>query len=159
MDKCNECKDCKECKRVHKTECPVLRSAYCSICSTYGHFVDECTDYNAILTRSPQFIEQLLPYEVKHFYNIDTLTPIENTKIRTTDYEIIQDTSLSVRNALKERGLECITNNDENKRRLERWAIENGKKIQYKKNSKNEKDLQKEPKEPKEPKAKKKTVV
>ena len=52
------------------------------------------------------------------------------------------------------------TNNDENKRRLERWAIENGKKIQYKKNSKNEKELHKElQKEPKEPKAKKKTVV
>jgi len=108
---------------------PTLRAAFCSICSAYGHFVDECANYTAASNRTPQYVEQLIPYHLKKFYGINTKTPIE--LIKKTEYLQIINTSAAVKSALEERGLPVLANNIENKKRLERWGIENGKMIMY----------------------------
>ena len=108
---------------------PTLRAAFCSICSAYGHFIDECANYTAVSHRRPEFVEQLIPYHLKKFYGINTKTPIE--AVKKTEYLQIVNTTAAIKAALEERGLPVLANSIENKKRLERWGIENGKMIMY----------------------------
>ena len=58
---------------MHKEICPIIRAAYCSICSIYGHFTDECTDYTAISNRKPKYLELLIPYNLRKEHNITSI--------------------------------------------------------------------------------------
>lgn len=107
-----------------------IQAAFCTICSKYGHYTRECSDTSAAYYRKPQFMEQLIPHFLRKHYNIQTLTPIESNPHIETEYVNISD----IKQALEERGIEVSSNQDVNRRKLERWAIENKKKICYKKN-------------------------
>jgi hypothetical protein len=56
--------------------CPLLRSSYCSVCCSYGHFTDECPDEDVCENREVQYVEQLIPYSLLEQYSITTTTPI-----------------------------------------------------------------------------------
>lgn len=110
--------------------CPVLKAAFCSVCNKYGHFFEECKNSTAIFYREPVFLEQLIPYSVRVSYGIESKTEIRYSDGEKTAYEEIGD----IKKALEDRGIAVGKSIDENRRRIERWGIENGKIIRYKKN-------------------------
>lgn len=120
-------------KQMNLEKDPLLEAAFCSICSKYGHFTDECTDSTAVYFRKAQFLEQLIPFEVRRYYGIETSTPIgAGAPLKETEIVYISD----IKKELELRSIPISTKQEENKRKIERWAIENGKKICYKKNEK-----------------------
>ena len=125
-----EPEECRLCKRMHIQSCPVIKGALCSVCNKYGHFYEECPNSTAIFHREAQFLEQLIPYSVRSYYGIETMTPFRKEE-NETQYEYISD----VKGALEERGIPIGKSQEECKRRLERWGIDNRKIIVYKKNA------------------------
>jgi hypothetical protein len=78
---------CEFCSKLYKAiekhepfECAVAAAMWCHTCKKYGHSTLKCP--NPSPTRSPQFMEQLLPHATRKHYNIPStqMTPL------TTEY-------------------------------------------------------------------------
>jgi len=59
-------------------QCPVTASLFCSICQENGHPTMKCPNKAIWHYKKPEFIEQLIPINLRMHYNITSLTPIAN---------------------------------------------------------------------------------
>jgi len=89
---------CKYCDYIPYTEyndhnhiqCPFRKSMYCGFCASYGHPESDCPAPPSIESRTPQFIEQLLPPHLITSYNIHSATPLPKTFNPPTRYDVIE---------------------------------------------------------------------
>ena len=63
-------------KRHAPDACPLLKGSYCGMCASYGHSPATCPDKLTRQFREPQFLEQLIPYNLLEQYGVDTATPL-----------------------------------------------------------------------------------
>ena len=132
--------------RRHPIEvCPLKRGSYCGNCACYGHSPAECPDIRAVEHQEPRYVEQLIPSALLAQYNIQSLTPL------TTERQIpetwkdyyweVPETGEALRAALtaagvkpmicQEKGKKEKTELKENKRRLQKVADLQGRKLLF----------------------------
>ena len=119
------------------TVCPIWNAAFCSVCQIRGHFTMKCPDRNAWITRSPEFLEQLITPSARQHHNIKTQTPIINANSEipvcshTSVMEVpIDTTGAFIRATLASHNLP-ISGIKENKRVLEAFCAHSGKKVVF----------------------------
>lgn len=77
---CDYCKTLYHSNEKHDiTVCPIANSLFCSCCKRRGHTTLRCPNPTSWQTRVPEFVEQLVPYELRlhHGINSDNKTPIQ----------------------------------------------------------------------------------
>ena len=76
---CDTCSSIFRSNEKHEqSECPLGAALYCSCCKVRGHATLKCPNQPLWETRVPQFIEQLIPFELKVHHSIppESRTPI-----------------------------------------------------------------------------------
>ncbi len=117
--------------------CPLMASAYCSYCATYGHFTEGCPCPPAREAVEPIYIEQLISPALAAQYNIRTCTPIPgsayNTGITVAVGAVIEipDKNTDLRAFLRCRDIQPSGKIKDNYKKIEMWAAAEGKKIKY----------------------------
>jgi hypothetical protein len=117
-----------------KTNCPLLRSSYCSVCCSYGHLTEECPDHEVLKFRKAQFVEQLIPYSLLKHYKITTQTPLPATEALESKYEPeweIEDTDKAIRQVLMNYSIQPSGKPKENRRLVKQIADERHLKLVY----------------------------
>ena len=134
---CSKCKDVLIGFKIkhEPSECPLMRSSYCSVCASYGHTTLECTDGDVLAYRKPQFVEQLIPPSIIRSYNITTRTPLvnpakEDEKKCLPSLEVV-DSVKCIRAMLMNHNIPISGKMKENRNRLERLADEIERKLIY----------------------------
>lgn len=133
---CSKCQDVLigfSIPHVPKT-CPLLRSSYCSVCCSYGHFTEDCPDHEVLEHRVVQFVEQLIPHSLLKKYNITTTTPLNSYTQAKPKYEPvleIEETDKAIRAVLMNYSLQPSGKMKENRRMLKQIADEQGRKLVY----------------------------
>ncbi len=134
---------CSKCQNVligfsmqHKiSDCPLLRSSYCSICCSYGHLTDDCPDCEVLQHRQPEFMEQLVPPSVLQHYKITSRTPIPSTDVsKSYRFEAvleIEESDKAIRQVLMNYDIQPSGRMKENRRLLKQLADELGRKLVY----------------------------
>jgi hypothetical protein len=116
------------------SDCPLLRSSYCSVCCSYGHLTDDCPDTEVLHHRKPQFLEQLIPPSALRRYNISSRTPIECCEAESPKLETllrIEKSDKAIRQVLMNYGIQPSGRMKENRRMLQQLADEIGRKLEY----------------------------
>lgn len=78
---CDQCKTLYHSNEKHdESVCPIANSLFCSCCKKLGHTTLECPNTINWQTRIPEFVEQLIPFELRLHHGItkDQMTPIQN---------------------------------------------------------------------------------
>lgn len=82
---------CDHCSKIFKTDkkhdpsvCPIALSLTCSCCKVRGHTTLKCPNLRLWTSRVPEYIEQLIPFELRVHHKIpfDQMTPISNVNLR-----------------------------------------------------------------------------
>ena len=82
---------CDQCAKIYKTDkkhdpsvCPIALSLTCSCCKTKGHTTLKCPNLKLWRSRVPEYIEQLIPFELRVHHKIpfDQKTPISTFNVR-----------------------------------------------------------------------------
>ena len=120
----------------HKiSDCPLLRSSYCSICCSYGHLTDDCPDCEVLQHRQPEFMEQLVPPSVLQHYKITSRTPLPSTDVsKSYRFEAvleIEESDKAIRQVLMNYDIQPSGRMKENRRLLKQLADELGRKLVY----------------------------
>lgn len=82
---CEFCSNVYHSHEKHDAEvCPIAAALYCSICKIRGHCTLKCTNHTYWASRSPVYIEQLIPYELRahHKIPLDQMTPIREPNLQ-----------------------------------------------------------------------------
>lgn len=166
---------CDFCSQIYRSSdkhdpsvCPIASALTCSCCNIRGHATLKCPNLISWNTRVPQYVEQLIPYELRIHHGIksDQMTSIEtpNLKPLVCKYkptlEIPEDKdsvnyTANIRATLASHNLP-VTSVKDNKKLVETLAAITGKKlILLKKDRFHKKD---EPKQSDEDTIKKKPV-
>ena len=133
---------CSKCQNVligfsvpHKvSDCPLVRSSYCSVCCSYGHLTDDCPDYEVIQHREPEFIEQLISPSYLQQYKIESRTPLPYSREFKHRFEPvleIEDSDKAIRQVLMNYSIQPSGRMKENRRLLKQLADELGRKLVY----------------------------
>ena len=59
------------------SSCPIRGALYCNCCQVYGHSTQRCPDKVAWQTRVPEYLEQLIPSNLRAHHKITSQTPLE----------------------------------------------------------------------------------
>lgn len=82
---------CDQCAKIYKTDkkhdpsvCPIALSFTCSCCKVKGHSTLKCPNLTLWRSRVPEYIEQLIPFELRIHHKIpfDQKTPILNLNMK-----------------------------------------------------------------------------
>lgn len=115
--------------------CPLMLSSYCSVCCSYGHFTEDCTDETVLKHREVEFVEQLVPYQLLQRYKIQTKTPLkeigEEKKPKYEPVLEIEDSDKTIRQVLMNYGKPISGKMKENRRVLKQIAEDMGRKLVY----------------------------
>lgn len=142
MSHCELCWNTLGLHREHTEDevCSVREALWCSQCGCKGHTVSACTEMTHVVR--PQFLEELIPADVRARWNIRTQTPIvwttptladqerelpESQVLEVRYHEGKRDTE--IREVMRSLGLSPIHKMEGNIHRLRVWAVENGKKL------------------------------
>ena len=119
------------------TVCPVRSALFCSVCQTQGHSTMKCPDKVVWQTRVPEYIEQLIPLNLRNHHNIKSQTPIQLPNMSPLEsryipvIEVPVDTNgTHIRATLASYNLPS-SSIKENKRVLEAFGSLIGKKVVY----------------------------
>lgn len=119
------------------TACPVRAAMFCSCCQVYGHSTMRCPDRASWETRAPEFLEQLIPPNVRAHHNITSMTPLNHPNVSPyhCDYspvlEVPEDKDGKfIRATLTSHNIP-VSGIKENKRVLEAFSALIGKKVVY----------------------------
>ena len=77
---CDSCKSVYHSNEKHDiTTCAIANSLICSSCKRRGHATLKCPDLVSWQTRVPEYVEQLIPYDLKTHYRItaEQSTPLQ----------------------------------------------------------------------------------
>ena len=123
--------------------CPIWNAAFCSVCQVRGHFTMKCPDRGAWKTRSPEYLEQLIPPSVRELHQIRSRTPMNpnsmeielNDSIPEYGHESVMEvpidtTGAFIRATLASHNLP-ISGIKKNKAVLEAFGAHIGKKVVY----------------------------
>lgn len=127
----------------HTTEnCPFRMSVKCLKCCMTGHLTAECS--MEITWKRPRYLEDLISDEDKKRWQITTRTPILHTPLTPTNYtetalrEISKTDTMRVinqdkkiRDFMRTNGVKTVHEQIENMRILTEWAIQQGKRIEF----------------------------
>lgn len=133
---------CSKCKNVligfaiqHSvSDCPLLRSSYCSICCSYGHLTEDCPDDEVLQCRDVQFLEQLISQPLREHYKIQTRTPIPSCpgpKCLHDPVLEVEESDKAIRQILMNYEIAVSGRMKENRRRLKQLSEELGRKLVY----------------------------
>jgi hypothetical protein len=116
--------------------CPLMLSAYCSVCCSYGHFTEACPDEEVLQHREVEFVEQLVPYQLLQRYKIKSKTPIassivEQKKPKHEPVLEIEESDKTIRQVLMNYGMPISGKMKENRRVLKQVAEDMGRKLVY----------------------------
>lgn len=128
-------------------ECPLLHASYCGLCASHGHSPSSCPDTLTRAYREPLYIEQLIPTNLLEEYGIHTQTLLPDAFCRVKEATtsertiLVPETDEALRAALVAVGVKPMICQEkgkrenkeimENKKRLERFANMNGKKVLF----------------------------
>ena len=82
---------CDQCSKIYKTDkkhdpsvCPIALSLTCSCCKIKGHSTLKCPRLDLWKCRVPEYIEQLIPFELRVHHKIpfDQKTPISSVNLK-----------------------------------------------------------------------------
>jgi hypothetical protein len=94
---CDECaKFYKSAKKHDPSVCPIAQALTCSCCKVRGHATLKCPNLTLWQSRVPEYIEQLIPHDLKIHYGIpfDSMTPIKpNPRPPSCPHRLIELTS------------------------------------------------------------------
>jgi hypothetical protein len=127
----------------HTTEnCPFRMSVKCLKCCMKGHLTAECS--MEITWKRPHYLEDLISDEDKKRWQITTRTPILHTPLTPVNYtetalrEISKTDTMRVinqdkkiRDFMRTNGVKTVHEQIENMRILTEWAIQQGKRIEF----------------------------
>ena len=123
------------------TACPIWNAAFCSVCQVRGHFTMKCPDRDSWRTRSPEFLEQLIPWSQREYHQIKSQTPIINPNETVPDikddprYSSVMEVPIDTTGAFIRATLASynlpIRGIKENKLLLEMYGAHIGKKVVY----------------------------
>lgn len=101
-------------------QCILKRSYYCTYCASYGHLSEECLSKPPIWARTPQYVEQLVPYYDLKRLHITSLTklPIPNEIMESPQLIEIGDTASDIKNYLYSIGISTRSKSKEKLKRL-----------------------------------------
>ena len=121
--------------------CPIASALTCSCCNIRGHSTLKCPNLRNWETRVPEYIEQLIPYELRLHHGIPStkMTPIENPNLKPLackykpTLEIPEDKDsvnhvANIRATLASNNLP-VTSVKENRKLVETLAAITGKKL------------------------------
>jgi len=132
--------------QIHNSdECPLMHASYCGLCSSYGHSPSICPDTLTQAYREPLYVEQLIPTNLLEEYGIYTQTMLKNGSNKLVEAKksertmVVPETDEALRAALVALGVKPMICQEkgkrenkeiiENKKRLQRVADMNGKKL------------------------------
>ena len=116
------------------SNCPLLRSSYCSVCCSYGHLTEDCPDKEVLKFRKPTYVEQLIPYSLLKQHKITSQTPLPTTEDRVAKYEPeweVEDTDKAIRQVLMNYSSQPSGKPKENRRLLKQISDERHLKLVY----------------------------
>ena len=121
--------------------CPIAAALYCNICKIRGHCTLKCTNQEYWASRTPNYIEQLIPFELRahHKIPVDQMTPIREPNLQPLPcpykavLEIPEDKDTTVHTANIRATLASYnlptSSVKENKKLIDSFAALTGKKI------------------------------
>jgi len=127
----------------HGTEnCPFRQSVKCQKCCMNGHLTTECS--MNITWERPRYLEDLISDEDKRRWQITTKTPIIHTPLTMANYQEVANREIpssetlfvvnhdkKIRDYMKAKGIKTVHEQIENMRLLINWAIQQGKRIEF----------------------------
>lgn len=97
---CDHCKTVYHCSEKHDPAiCPIANALMCSCCKRRGHATLKCPNPVSWQTRVPEYIEQLIPFDLRTHHRIPSAqtTPIQNPNEKPMPcHHIMKDPSITV---------------------------------------------------------------